>query len=66
MNNRILKICYVVLLTAILVCVILIAVQDIRLGLHPTYQKAFLVLYAVLALYALWRIIRLIKEIIKK
>ena len=41
MDRKILKIGYIVLLTAIIVCVIMIAVQDIRMGLHSTMEKVF-------------------------
>ena len=66
MDRKILKIGYIVLLTAIIVCVIMIAVQDIRMGLHSTMEKVFVVLYALLILYAVRRIWQLIKDLLQK
>ena len=63
MNNRILKICYAAFLAVILVCIIILAVQDIRMGVSTMRDKGIVALYVALALYALWRIIRLVKEI---
>ena len=63
MNNRILKICYAVFLAVIFVCIVLLGIQDVRMGMDTTADKAILALYVVLALYALWRIIGLVKEI---
>ena len=63
MNNKILKICYVVFMAIILVCVAVVAVLDIRLGIHTTTDKLIVAVYGLLALYAIRRIIMLIKEI---
>ncbi len=66
MDRKILKIGYIVLLTAIIVCVIMIAVQDIRMGLHSTMEKVFVALYALLILYAVRRIWQILKELLQK
>lgn len=66
MNNKILKIGYVVLLAAIIVCVILVAVHDISMGLHSTTEKFFATLYALLVLYALRRIYQIVKDLLHK
>ena len=66
MNNRILKICYAVFLAVIFVCIVLLGIQDVRMGMDKTADKAILALYVVLALYALWRIIRLVKDVLQK
>ena len=66
MDRKILKIGYIVLLTAIIVCVIMIAVQDIRMGLHSTMEKVFIALYALLILYAVRRIWQLVKDLLRK
>jgi hypothetical protein len=63
MNNKILKICYVVFMAIVLVCVAVVAVLDIRLGIHTTTDKLIVAVYGLLALYAIRRIIMLIKEI---
>ena len=66
MDRKILKIGYIVLLTAIIVCVIMIAVQDIRMGLHSTMEKVLVALYALLILYAVRRIWQILKELLQK
>ena len=66
MDRKILKIGYIVLLTAIIVCVIMIAVQDIRMGLNSTMEKVFVALYALLILYAVRRIWQILKELLQK
>jgi hypothetical protein len=63
MNNKILKICYVVFMAIVLVCVAVVAVLDIRLGIHTTTDKLIVAVYGLLALYAIRRIIMLIKDI---
>lgn len=63
MNNKILKICYVVFMAIVLVCVTVVAVLDIRLGIHTTTDKLIVAVYGLLALYAIRRIIMLIKDI---
>lgn len=66
MDKKILKIGYIVLLAAIIVCVILIAVQDIRMGLHSTMEKVFVAIYALLILYAVRRIWQIVKDLLQK
>ena len=63
MNNKILKICYLVFMAIVLVCVAVVAVLDIRLGIHTTTDKLIVAVYGLLALYAIRRIIMLIKDI---
>lgn len=63
MNNKILKICYVVFMAIVLVCVAVVAVLDIRLGIHTTTDKLIVAVYGLLALYAIRRIIMLVKDI---
>ena len=63
MNNKILKICYVVFMAIVLVCVAVVVVLDIRLGIHTTTDKLIVAVYGLLALYAIRRIIMLIKDI---
>ena len=63
MNNKILKICYVVFMAIVLVCVAVVAVLDIRLGLHTTPDKLIVAVYGLLALNAIRRIIMLFKDI---
>lgn len=63
MNNKILKICYVVFMAIVLVCVAVVAVLDIRLGIHTTTDKLIVAVYGLLALYAIRRIVMLIKDI---
>ena len=63
MNNKILKICYVVFMAIVLVCVAVVAVLDIRLGIHTTTDKLIVAVYVLLALYAIRRIVMLIKDI---
>ena len=63
MNNKILKICYVVFMAIVLVCVTVVAVLDIRLGIHTTTDKLIVAVYGLLALYAIRRIVMLIKDI---
>ena len=66
MDKKILKIGYIALLVVIIVCVIMIAIQDIRLGLHSTMEKVFVALYALLVLYAVRRIYQIVKDLLKK
>ena len=66
MDKKILKIGYIALLVVIIVCVIMIAIQDIRLGLHSTMEKVFVALYALLILYAVRRIYQIVKDLLKK
>ena len=63
MNNKILKICYVVFMAIVLVCVAVVAVLDIRLGIHTTTDKLIVAVYGLLSLYAIRRIVMLIKDI---
>ena len=63
MNNKILKICYVVFMAIVLVCVAVVAVLDVRLGIHTTTDKLIVAVYGLLALYAIRRIIMLVKDI---
>lgn len=63
MNNKFLKIFYAAFMAIILVCVVLLAVQDIRLGIHTTTDKLIVGVYVLLVLYAIRRIIMLIKDI---
>ena len=63
MNNKILKICYMVFMAIVLVCVAVVAVLDIRLGIHTTTDKLIVAVYGLLAIYAIRRIIMLIKDI---
>ena len=63
MNNKILKICYVVFMAIVLVCVAVVAVLDIRLGIHTTTDKLIVAVYGLLALYAIRRIVMLIMDI---
>ena len=66
MDRKILKIGYVVLLTAVIVYVIMISVQNIRMGLHSTGEKVSMALYAFLVLYAVRRIWQILKELLQK
>lgn len=63
MNNKFLKIFYAAFMAIILVCVVLLAVQDIRLGINTTTDKLIVGVYVLLVLYAIRRIIMLIKDI---
>ena len=63
MNNKFLKIFYAAFMAIVLVCVVLLAVQDIRLGINTTTDKLIVGVYVLLVLYAIRRIIMLIKDI---
>ena len=66
MNNKFLKIFYAAFMAIILVCVVLLAVQDIRLGINTTTDKLIVGVYVLLVLYAIRRIYRLVKDLMQK
>lgn len=66
MNNKFLKIFYAAFMAIILVCVVLLAVQDIRLGIHTTTDKLIVGVYVLLVLYAIRRIYTLVKDLMQK
>ncbi|MBR4977524.1 MAG: hypothetical protein IKY95_01055 [Bacteroidales bacterium] len=66
MNNKFLKIFYAAFMAIILVCVVLLAVQDIRLGINTTTDKLIVGVYVLLVLYAIRRIYTLVKDLMQK
>lgn len=66
MNNKFLKIFYAAFMAIILVCVVLLAIQDIRLGINTTTDKVILGVYVLLVLYAIRRIYTLVKDLLQK
>lgn len=66
MNNNFLKIFYAAFMAIILVCVVLLAIQDIRLGINTTTDKVILGVYVLLVLYAIRRIYTLVKDLLQK
>lgn len=66
MNNKIVKAVTALVFAAVSVTLVILIIQDAKAGLVTAGQKGFFALYIVLLLYALWRVVSLVKEILSR
>lgn len=66
MNNKIVKAVTAVVFLGFAIVLVLMMVQDLKDGVVTAGQKGFFALYVVLFLYALWRVISLVRDIFRK
>lgn len=65
MNNNIVKALKALVFLGFAVVLVLMMVQDAKNGLETMGQKGFFALYVVLFVYALWRVIVIVRDIIR-
>lgn len=65
MNNKIVKVITALFFIVAVCALIFFMIQDLKAGLSTGGQKGFFVLYLALVLYALWRIIVLVRDIFR-
>lgn len=66
MNNKIVKAVTAVVFLGFAIVLVLMMVQDLKDGVVTAGQKGFFALYVVLFLYAIWRVISLVRDIFRK
>ena len=66
MNNKIVKAVTAVVFLCFAVVLVLMMVQDLKEGIVTAGQKGFFALYVILFLYAVWRVISLVRDIFRK
>lgn len=66
MNNKIVKgvTAFVFFLFAVIIAVLM--VKDFQAGIETAGQKGYFALYIALLIYALWRVISLVRDIFRK
>lgn len=65
MNNKIVKIVTLLFFIAAVCALILFMIRDLKVGLSTAGQKGFFFLYLALVLYAVWRIVVLVRDIFR-
>ena len=66
MNNKIVKGVTALVFSLFAVVIAVLMVKDFQAGVETAGQKGFFVLYIALLVYALWRVICLVRDIFRK
>ncbi len=66
MNNKIVKGVTALVFFLLAVVIAFLMVKDFQAGLETAGQKGYFALYIALFVYALWRVISLVRDILRK